>query len=390
MADCAAAPFVDPAGLAAFWREQYLAGYVRDGGGAVKWLRGREGSGKSRLLEAVAAGAHELGYVTAHLDAGTVSLGRFDELYRVVMQAVPIDHVARALAQTAARGMGAGDWSPDGGESVEAHLVRAGRPLAAVQDDMARALDFLYAGRELEPPVAAAARRLALAHLQGGESARGDAATAARWLRGERLLAPERRRTGIYLAIDRYSARDVLRSVLHLVRMAGIPGMVWTVDGLERLLVGRHLERLDGDAAGAPATVRYSALRRLDAYEGIRELIDEAGGLPGLFVLYAGRPEVYDDERAGLVTYPALAMRVQTEVEADVPNLFNDVQDLDRLWQADWPAHQRQLVRAYGRGVDTADLDLSAALGGAHVSPVRRLVELLTAGAAAAGGDAGA
>lgn len=384
-----AATFVDPAGLVAFWRQQYLEGYVRDGGGGVKWLRGREGSGKSRLLDAVAAGAREIGYVTAHLDAGAVSLGRFDELYRVVMRQVPIDRVARALALTAARGAGAGDWSPDSGESVEAHLVGAGRPLAAVQDDMARALDFLYAGRELEPPVAAAARRLALAYLTSGENVRGDAATAARWLRGERLPASERRRTGIYLAIDRYSARDVLRSVLHLVRMAGIPGMVWTVDGLERLLVTRRLERL-GDAAAAPDAVHYSALRRLDAYEGIRELIDEAASLPGLFVLYAGRPEVYDDERAGLATYPALAMRVQTEVEADVPNLFNDVQDLDRLWQADWPAHQRQLVRAYGQGVDAADLDLSAALGGAHVSPVRRLVELLTAGAAAAGGDAGA
>ncbi len=389
MADpVAARAFVDPAGLVAFWRQAYLEDYVRDGGASVKWLRGSEGSGKTRVLEAVEDTARQLGYTTARIDAGTVPLGRFDEVYRAVMREMPVERLAQAVAQRAARAVGAAPWSAGGQLSVQDYLVHEGRPLAAIEDGLARCLDFLYASHELEPPVAAAARRLALPYLTGSDVARTEAAAAARWLRGERLPAAERRRTGIYLAVDRYSARDILRSLLFLMRMCGMPGMVWTVDGLERLLVTRRLERLDGAGASPPTAVRYTATRRLDAYEGIRELIDETGSLPGLLVVYAGRPEAFDDERAGLITYPALAMRVQTEVEADAINPYNDVQDLDRLWQSDWPRHQRALVTAYRNGADVAELDLSTALASAHISPVRRLVELLTAGSSTGDGVA--
>ncbi len=382
--DLSARPFVDPAGLVAFWREAYLESYVRDGGASVKWLRGSEGSGKSRVLLAVEAVARDLGYVTARIDAGAVPLGRFAEIYRAVMRDMPIERRAEGVARQAARSIGAGTWDPAARVSAQDHLLWEGRPVGAVEEDLARCLDFLYASHELEPPVAAAARRLALPYLTGSEGARADAASAARWLRGERLPAAERRRTGIYLTLDRYSARDVLRSLLTLMRMCGMPGMVWTVAGLERLLVGRLLEApavADGPSPlPAPASVRYTAARRLDAYEGMRELIDDAGSLPGLFVVYAGRPEAFEDEHAGLITYPALALRVQTEVESDRPNPYNDRQDLDRLWQSDWPSHQRSLVAAYRPDASMADIDLQAALATAHVSPVRRLVELLTHG----------
>lgn len=370
-------PFVDPAGLLAFWRREYLETYVRSGGGSVKWLRGREGSGKSRMLEAIGVTAVGLGYLTARAGAGTGSLGRFDDLYREMMSQVALDDLARGVARVAARRAGAGSWQAGSGLTVEQYLRAEGRPPHAVEDDLARCFDFLYASRNLDAPVAAAARRLAMPYVSDSEPARHDADTAGRWLRGKKLLAAERRHTGIYLALDRYSARDVLRSVLHLLQIAAMPGMLWSIDGLEALLAKKGVAGLDG---ADPASVRlpgvyYTPQRRLDAYEGMRELIDEGGHLPGLMIVYAGRPEVFEDDRAGLVTYPALAMRVQTEVDADDVNLFNDVQDLDRLWQSDWPLHERALVSAYGGGEGPRALDLAGVLAGTSVSPVRRLVE---------------
>jgi len=371
-------PFVDPSGLVEFWQQEYLDAYVRAGGGSVKWLKGRDGSGKTRVLEAIGERAGALGYLTAALRADEVALGRFDEVYRAVMRQVPVRRIGEAVARTAASRLGAPSWVP-GARSLEEALRQDGRPAAAVQEDLSRAFDFLYEDHDLAPPVVAAVRRMAAPLLIGGEAAWAAAVSAEGWLRGEPLRSAERRHTGIFLALDRYSARDVLQSVLHLLRAVGLPGMVWTIDALERVLQSRAAS--PGDP---PSGVRYTALRRLDAYEGIRELIDEGGSLPGLFVVFAGRPEVFDDERAGLVTYPALAMRVETEIQADTVNLFNDVQDLDRLWRSDWPRLERELVRAYGRDED--GLDLSRMLVDAPVSPVRRLVEYLTG----EGGGAGA
>ncbi len=374
----AMAPFIDPAGLLTFWQREYLEGYISQGGGTVKWLRGREGSGKSRFLAALSERALELRYLTAHADAGSGSLGRFDDFYHAMMAQVSIDDIAQAVARAAAHRIGAASWHPAAGTTVEEYLREEGRPSTAIQDDLARSLDFLYENRNVDAPVAAAARRLAMPYVAQSESALRQADTAARWLRGERLRAGERRQTGIYLALDRYSARDVLRSILHLLQLIHIPGMIWTVDRLETLLAKRGVQAL-GSLSGESSlpSVHYTALRRLDAYEGIRELIDEGGGLPGLMIVYAGRPEVFEDERAGLVTYPALAMRVQTEIDADAINLYNDVQDLDRLWQSRWPEHQEALIEAYAADGGLETLDLSGVLSSTSVSPVRRLVEWL-------------
>lgn len=145
------------------------------------------------------------------------------------------------------------------------------------------------------------------------------------------------------------------------------------------MLARRGALALAGADSNGLAGVHYTAQRRLDAYEGVRELIDEGGGLPGFLIVFAGRPEVFEDERAGLASYPALAMRVQTEVDSDWVNVYNDVQDLDRLWQRDWPRHQKALMQAYGVGDDARDVDLSGVLAGTGISPVRRLVEWLSA-----------
>lgn len=378
MPDRALDSFVDPGGLLDFWEQEYLEKYVGHGGGSVKWLRGREGSGKTRFLAALRESARQFGYLTAYADAATGSVGRFDDLYREMMGRAAMDDLARGIARHAARRVGAGSWNPDERLTVEDYLRREGRPTGAVEEDIARCLDFLYESRNVDAPVAAAAKRLALPYVSDGENAREQAAMAERWLRGEKLRAGERKQTGIYLALDRYSARDVLRSVLQLLQIVHLPGMVWTVDRLESVVAKRGTAALGSGDDHPPMGVRYTAQRRLDAYEGIRELIDEGGGLPGLLVVYAGRPEVFDDERAGLASYPALAMRVQTEIDADAINRYNDVQDLDRLWQSDWPRHQEALIEAYAGGKDAPEVvDLSGVLSGTAISPVRRLVDWL-------------
>ncbi len=356
--------FVDPDGIAAFWRDEYLRSYVAEGGSAVKWLRGREGSGKTRLLREMRQVAAAEGYLTADVSAREVRIGRFDELYRAILGGISLDAIALPFAVEAARRAGAAEFRPGQDGDLEAYLVARGRPQAAVAADLAGALDFLYAEPRISPPVATALRHLAYAWLRPGYAQDlGHREAAAAWMSGAKVSATLRRRSGIGMALDRFGAREILRSLLHARRLVGGKGLVLTIDDMDALL-------------GGEGPARYTRLRRDDAFEAIRELIDEGPGMPGLFVLFAGRPEVFDDERAGLLSYAALAMRIEPEVESSRPNPFDDVKDLDVVWRRNWPAWRAALAEAYGASPQ-AVLESGSLVAMGPISPVKLLVEAI-------------
>ncbi len=366
-------PFVDPGGLLAFWQENYLQDYLPAGGSAVKWLKGREGSGKTALLGQLRRAARGSGYLVAAISARDVQIGRMDEVYRRIVPQIPAQHLGKILARGASDRLGVTLDLDRPDASLERTFQEQGRPVAAAQSDLMRAFDFLYAERNIAPPVASALRRIAEPHVQPSAASEEATKTALAWLQGERVLATARRRAGIGMALDRFRVRDVLRSLLFAIQLCGGAGLVLTVDDLDALI-------------STGEGVKYTRLRREDAYEGIRELIDDGARMPGLMAVYAGRPEVFLDERAGLRSYAALAMRVENEVQTGRPNLFNDVQDLDELWQTDWPQHRLDLARAYGTSAGAVqDVEARAFPTSGAVSPVKRLVEAWTSGS---GGDA--
>ena len=358
-------PFVDPGGLVAFWQEQYLRAYVAEGGSAVKWLAGREGSGKTTVLAELRRASASEGYLVASVSAREVQIGRFDELYRAILADLPLDEIARLFAAEAARRAGAGDFRPGVDGDLEAHLLAQGRPPAAVAADLAGALDFLYEGRNIASPVASALRHIAAAALRPGIDQDARRETASTWLMGGKVSATERRRAGIGMALDRYGAREVLRSLLYANRLVGGKGLIVTIDDIDALL-------------GGQGPVRYTPLRRDDAFEAMRELIDEGAAMPGLFVLFAGRPQIFSDERLGLRSYPALAMRVEPEVRSSMPNPYEDLRDLDDIWRQDWPSWRAKLLAAYGSaGHETVESQALFAMG--PISPVKLLVEAIQA-----------
>lgn len=359
-------PFVDPGGVVGFWREQYVESYVADGGSAVKWLRGRMGSGKTTILAQLRRSAQSGGYFAADVSAREVQIGRFDELYRAILAQLPIEEVGRMVAAEAARRIGAPVYRPGVDGDLETFLQDHGRPAEAVQAEIAGVLDFLYQDRNIAPPVATALRHIGAGVLRPGGEPDIRQETARTWITGGRVPASERRRAGIGMALDRYGAREILRSLLHALRLVGGKGLVVTIDDLDALL-------------GGDGPIRYTRLRRDDAFEAVRELIDEGASMPGLFIVFAGRPDVFTDERAGLRSYAALAMRVEPEVRANRPNPFEDLQNLDALWRDDWAHWRRELERAYGRPVpDDIDAQVLANLG--VVSPVKLLVDAILSG----------
>jgi hypothetical protein len=142
------------------------------------------------------------------------------------------------------------------------------------------------------------------------------------WLSGAKgVRLPSLRRLGMSPSrITKYNARHMLRSLVEIIRMAGFSGLVVGIDDMEILAGASSLE-----------SIRYTKLRREDAYESIRELIDEIDTLSHTMFVFAFDRRLIEDETAGLKSYQALWMRIQNEIENRRFNRFSDIIDLDKM-----------------------------------------------------------
>ena len=142
------------------------------------------------------------------------------------------------------------------------------------------------------------------------------------WLEGDKeaQLASIRRLGLSPSKINKYNARHMLRSLVEVSRLAGYNGVVILVDDVEILTKKEGSE-----------SIHYTKMKREDAYESIRELIDEIDTLKNIFFVFSFDNRLIDDDILGLKSYQALWMRIQNEVEGSRFNKFSDIVDLDRL-----------------------------------------------------------
>jgi hypothetical protein len=120
--------------------------------------------------------------------------------------------------------------------------------------------------------------------------------------------------------ITKYNARHMLRSLLEVLKTAGVPGIIVMIDNLESLSCASSLD-----------AIRYTKMRRDDVYESIRELIDEVDTLKNIMFFFAFDRILLDDERTGLKSYAALWMRMQNEIISSRFNKFTDFYDMDKF-----------------------------------------------------------
>jgi hypothetical protein len=112
----------------------------------------------------------------------------------------------------------------------------------------------------------------------------------------------------------------MLRSLVEVCCLAGYKGLLISIDNLEVLVNADNAENM-----------RYTRLKREDAYESIRELIDENDTLKHIMFVFSFDRSLMDDDTKGLKSYQALWMRIQNEIEGTRFNRFADIVDLDRL-----------------------------------------------------------
>lgn len=281
---------------------EYLSEFVPSGGAAVK-LAILDDAGIGAAARHLAGRAAEHGMLAAHVDAAASRINLMHELFFAVARALPWDDLAQRYLE---RLFAANHYPwPRPGEALP--LAELATAFAVAPALLGRQLNQwltadLWEDRRLAQDFRAALLRLCLSRTEpeGDEAA----VPVLQWLCGEKVPAALLRTADISVRISRTNARAMLASLCRFVRKAGAAGLLVSLDV-------RRLSR----PAPMEGALRYSPAAVMDAFEVLRELIDDAEHLPGLFVVVMADSELaVGDPRRSLAYYPALQMRVWPDV----------------------------------------------------------------------------
>ena len=314
---------LDP--LTDFLAEHYLSEYIPGGGSKIKFVTGRSGSGKSHFLALMERKAEKRDFLVVSFSARELWLHDFREIYLEILRQCDIERVLAGCADRIIREMGYDPEQIEKGKNFMDFLSERGEadPISRgeirgllryyftknplLDNNFACCCSLLTGGILGHPVLEAANRDLLLAFLHGDRSVKLAQLRALG-------LSPSR--------ITKYNSRHLLRSLAQVVHLGGWSGITVFIDDLEMLM---------NRAAGS--AMRYTKLRRNDAYESIRQLIDDIDNMQYIMFFFGFDRELLDDENVGMKTYQALWLRIQNEIVSTRFNKFADILDLDRYAQ---------------------------------------------------------
>lgn len=313
-----------------FWVDKYLKEYIREGGSKIKFVTGREGSGKTWFLRHFADEAQKLGYVTASFSAEEIWLHDFRNVYLEILEQCDLDSILKNCADEVVRRMGDDPAAIPEGQTYLDYLSGKGEADGITR----RALRIQLKEMFLQNPMLDNNFALACSLMTGGILGHPALEPANReilmgWLHGDKTIKLSMLRAlGLSpMRITKYNARHMLRSLAEVIRLGGQPGLVVTIDDLDIL-----------QSKTGNDQIRYTKMRREDTYESIRQLIDDIDTMQGIMFVYGFDRILLDNENSGVKSYQALWMRIQNEIHGARFNRFADIADLDQLAYQEYTA----------------------------------------------------
>ena len=269
---------------------------VNEGGGSMRFLIGRYGSGKSFLMQLIRGYALERDFLTADADlsperrlygSNGSGVATYRELIKNLASKASPD--GGALPKIVAR------WISDLQAEIAATGISA--ESAAFADalnrrilDALREMEFLVGGFDFAHVLTAYYR----AYLAADDLRRS---ACLRWLRGEYANKTEARRElgfDVSVIIDDENWYDFLKLWAALARTMGYRGLVVFIDECVNLYKITH------------------RVSRENNYEKILSMFNDTlqGRAPGLALVLGGTPQFLEDRRRGLFSYEALRSRL--------------------------------------------------------------------------------
>lgn len=269
-----------------------------EGSGAVKFLNGEYGSGKSFLINVIKQKAVKSNFIVSRIqvDRG-FRFNNLEHLYYHVMHNLTLNVTGKSVISFESifdLWISRLQENPDqAGASAEINNVIAS--LNRFNMSFARAfLSYIKA-------------RVAKDRLLSD--------TIASWLMGEKNIpAHLKAKFDVIGGVDRLNSIDFLKAFVELVRLMGYSGLVILVDELELIMNER------------------SDIRRA-AYENLRNIIDIccSGELGSCMFVFAGTNDFFDNPERGIKTYEALAQRLGDAIDKSNSAMYDVRQPIIRL-----------------------------------------------------------
>ena len=320
------------------FRQHYLENYIHTGGSKVKLLVGSEGSGKTHLLRCVQADARVLGYVSVFLSLrdSAWKLSDIVSLYKAVAARIDHEELLSGLCRLVADKLGYDPEPYNGSASILPLLVeKEGLTRDIALRELRKAAVRAFDGSDLSPPFYTLAYTLVASRM--GTEQRPVIEGCWKWASGDKLEPAEKKTSRLYDRLTKPNGRIWLYSLVRLLRLSGKAGIVVFLDDLDVML----------ERSAETGRFLYTPNAAKDAYELIRQLIDDVELLPHFMLLLGGRSGVLEDERRGFKSYEALWMRLQTGLAPTHRfNPWADIVDVDDHMAA---AGGEELARTVGQ-----------------------------------------
>ncbi len=272
---------------------------VNEGGGAMRFLIGRYGSGKSFLIQLVRGYALERDFLTADCDlsperrlygTGGSGVATYRELMKNLASKSSPD--GGALSKIISRWIG----------QIKNELLQSGispdsdafyMELTKKVSNELSSLEFLVGGFDFAKVIIEYYKAI----MDDGEAARESASACIRWLRGEYATKTEAKRAlgfSVSVIIDDDNWYDFLKLWAALSKKMGYRGLVVFIDECVNLYKIPH------------------RISRENNYEKILSMFNDTlqGRSPGLDIIFGGTPQFLEDTRRGLFSYEALRSRL--------------------------------------------------------------------------------
>ena len=290
-------------------RDEYLDGFVKDGGSSIKFAVPTKSDLAPLLEDALDNTASDLGYIVVKINSGETGVHMPQEIFFRIAQQIDWRLLARrAVLRLCENTPYRTDTIDPGQETPILEAISAANAVEESQIalELRRVLpDTVTRNRNMSRDFRSAMTHLCLTEM-GSAGNNLEAVPLLEWLTGRNRRVSNVRAYSIYNSIVRTNARYFFESLLYWVRFVGYSGTVVILDNT-RVTLRRNPR--DGQRF-------YSLVAVFDHYELLRELIDSTDRLEGLFGVVLSNEDFMDDapRGKGCPRYEALWFRIVDEV----------------------------------------------------------------------------
>lgn len=292
----------------------YLNDFVKSGGSAFKLLLARDNGGVSTVLDEVRSLAESRNCIYVQVSAADTRIDKIDQFFFAIARQIDWDSLITRDAADFLRGR---DYQiPEGATVGDTSAIAAANDVD--EEDLLKEIRRATKQEIVQDRRMCKEFRTAIAQLRGARFfprsvTPSDTETLSDWMRGEKVSAAALRDLRIYSKIGRHNAREMLIALAYWLATSLGMGLVVGLD-LSALLLTRP------SATDEPSPMlHYSRSALLDAYEVIRQFIDETDDITHCLICAVAPPEIETDEKRSVFKYYALQSR-----------LLSEVHDLDR------------------------------------------------------------